>query len=434
MLKLVHIIERFGTAGPERSILAAAKYAARAGLHHEHTVCPLTCAISPLALALARQSGVKVLRTPAAAARAEVLTGADIVIAHFWNNPALYGWLRSALPPMRLMVWLKIFGSHRPQVIPSPLYAFADLLVATSPGTLTLPGFAVQAPSTPVVFGLADFDRLANFAPQPHTGFVVGYVGGLGPGKVHPEFVAMSAAVCEPSARFVVCGSGAWQPLQQQAQALGATERFDYRGYVESIGRTLAEFDLFGYPLSPETYATSEKALQEAMWVGLPPVVFSHGGVRYLVEDGATGRVVESAGAYTSAIEQLCQAPAERAHLGANAREYARATFDPLRGVRQLTELYKQLMESPKRERQWPADGHTPAEWFAASLGDQGGAFARSLRGPDGAAEAEIAAASDLLFSGEGGIAHYHNTYPDDPHLRFWASLVRQQRRQHAIG
>jgi hypothetical protein len=89
-------------------------------------------------------------------------------------------------------------------------------------------------------------------------------------------------------------------------------------------------------------------------------------------------------------------------------------------------------MQQPKRARTWPADGTRPSQWFVAALGDQAGPFAVSLQGgPQAAlvaAEAEIAAASDLLFSGEGGIAHYRNRYPEDPYLRRWTGLVLAQR------
>ncbi|MBU0491489.1 MAG: glycosyltransferase family 4 protein [Chloroflexi bacterium] len=358
------------------------------------------------------------------------MTQADIVVVHFWNNPALYEFLRDELPAMHLVIWLKIFGGHAPQVVPRSLHGFADTIVAASPGTLSLPGFVEQQRDLPMVYGIADFERLNAFSRQAHTGFNVGYIGAVSPAKIHPAFVAMSAAVNLPAARFIVCGTGGEQSLAQQAQAIGAAERFEFRGYVENIRVELERFDVFGYPLCAETYAASEKALQEAMWVGIPPVVFPYGGIRYLVQDGVTGLVVHSEQAYTRAIERLYHAPAERRRLGANAREYARATFDPLRAVRQFDAVYATLMQQPKRTLRWPDDGKTPAEWFVAALGDQGAPFARSLQGNDPGAEAEIAQASDLLFSGEGGIVHYRNTYPDDPYLRFWTGLTLCQRGQ----
>lgn len=430
-MKIVHVIERFSSAGPERAIIAAAKYAAQLGLQQEHLVCTLEKSGSPVAVIMARQAGVQVLLAPEPTRRTELLTNADIVLVHFWNNPALHEFLRTPLPPLRLAVWLTIFGSHPPQVIPRPLLDFADVAAVTTPGSLHLPELAGRA-ATPVIFAPADFARLEDYTPQPHAGFNVGLIGGsLDPSKLHPAFVAMSAAVNIPNVRVIVCGGGGAQ-LQRQAQALGADERFDFRGYVEDIRSVLEVCDVFGYPLNPQTYASSEKALQEAMWVGVPPVVFPHAGVRYLVEDGVTGLVVESEAAYTAAIEWLYHHPDERNRLGHNAQEFARRTFAPQRAVGQLADLFAALMAQPKRLRAWPDDGVTPAAWFIAALGDHAGPFALSYGGASGpardAAEAEIAAASDLLFRYEGGIIHYRNRWPEDPYLRYWAGLALAHR------
>jgi hypothetical protein len=431
-VKIVHIIERFSSAGPERSLIAAAKYAAQLGLGQEHLVCTLEKSGSPAAVIMARQAGVRVLLGPDPALRTELLAQADIVLIHFWNNPALWEFLRSPLPPMRLAVWLTIFGGHPPQVVPRPLLDFADVVAATTPGTLHLPELAAHAAVMPVIFAPADFARLEGCAPQPHAGFNVGLIGGsLDPTKLHPAFVAMSAAVEVPEVCFIVCGGGG-EPLRRQAQTLAAADRFDFRGYVEDIRSVLAVCDVFGYPLHPQTYATSEKALQEAMWAGVPPVVFPHAGVRYLVEDGVTGLVVASEAEYTAAIAWLYRHPDERARLRRNAQEFARRVFAPQRAVGQLADLFAGLMARPKRPRAWPADGANPAAWFIAALGDHAGPFGISYAGGPGpardAAEAEIAAASDLLLQSEGGIIHYRNHWPADPHLRLWTGLALAQR------
>lgn len=437
-LRIVHIIERFASTGPERSIVAAAKYArmaairAHPGLQQEHIVCTLEKAGSPVAILMARRAGVQVFLGPEPALRQDLLANADIVMVHFWNSPALWQFLRTPLPAARLVIWLKIFGSHPPQVLPRMLHDFADVIAATSPGTLHLPEFADRIEPPPVIYGIADFDRLDGFSPQRHAGFHAGYIGSLSSAKIHPAFVAMSAAVNLPGVRFIVCGTGGEKRLQQQAHSLGAAERFEFRGYIEDIRSVLEICDIFGYPLCPETYATSEKAIQEAMWVGVPPVVFPYGGVQYLIEDGVTGRVVESEHEYTAAVEWLYRHPDERRRLGQNAQEFARSLFVPARAVDQMADLFAMLMAQPKRERLWPGSATTPAEWFVEALGDHGQPFLVSLTGEAGAirdtAEGEIAGMSDLLFEGEGGVIHYRNRWPDDPHLRLWSGLALARR------
>ncbi|WP_129670943.1 glycosyltransferase family 4 protein [Candidatus Chloroploca sp. Khr17] len=437
-MKIVHIIERFSSAGPERSLIAAAKYAAQLGLEQEHLVCTLEKTGSPVAVIMARQAGVRVLLGPDPTLRTELLTQADIVLIHFWNNPALWQFLRGPLPPMRLIFWLMILGAYPPQVVPAALFDVADLVVATTPATLDLPEFAKRG--TPVIYSMADFDRLAGFAPRPHEGFNIGTIGGsLDATKLHPSFVAMSAAVQLPEAHFIICGGGG-EEIRQQVEAHGLGDRFTFHGYVENIRTVLEVCDIFGYPLNPTTYATSEKVLQEAMWVGVPPVVLAHPGVRALVEDGVTGLVVEREADYAAAITWLYQHPDERERLGRNAQAYARRTFAPERLVRQFADLFAMQMAHPKRTPLWAENTSeytfNPAAQFLVALGEHAAPFAVSRSGPPGdqrdTAEAAIAACSDLLASGEGGIFHYRNTYPDDPYLRLWAGLVLAHRGQAA--
>lgn len=430
-MKIVHVIERFTSAGPERAIIALAAYAAKLGYQQEHVVCTLEKAGSPVAVIRARKAGVQVLLGPEPAQRDALLGQADIVLVHFWNNPALYAFLRRPLPAMRLIIWCAILGEYPPQVIPRPLPGFADLFVATSPGTLLLPELAGMPKPAPVICAPADFARLAGVKPQPHAGFNVGYIGSLDSTKMHPAFVTMSGAAEIPGVRFIVCGAGG-AAVHNQVRTLGLAGRFDFRGYVEDIGAVLALCDVFGYPLCPETSATSEKALQEAMWAGVPPVVFPFAGVRYLVEHGVTGIVVESEAAYTAALEWLYRNPDERRRLGRNAQEHARHAFDPHRAAEHFAGLFAALLAQPKRTRSWPADGTTPAEWFVAALGDHAGPFAAGLAAPTGAfrsdAEAEIAAISDFMLNYEGGLIHYRNRWPEDPHLRLWTGLALAQR------
>ena len=75
-----------------------------------------------------------------------------------------------------------------------------------------------------------------------------------------------------------------------------------------------------------------------------------------------------------------------------------------------------------------------PAGSCAASATSRGHSRRVSSGGQTGArlhrsgavveAEAAIARSSAVLARGEGGVIHYRNTYPDDPHLRLWSGLI----------
>lgn len=436
-VNVLHIIPRFVGGGPERSLLAFAAAERDAGHANRHVVAVLEPPVAVQMFLAARRLGVKLVPRPDNAALARLVDDADVVQIHFWNHPALTTLLRTLpFPPARVLLWSRVLGTRAPQVLTEEIGSFADRLVLTSELSRESAGArAALEGGVPIdhIPGIADMGRLDGFTPRKHDGICIGYIGVVNDTKMHPRFTEMSAAVRAPDTRFVVCGGGAGEAeLRSRFEALGIGARVDIRGAVDDIRSPLEEFDIFGYPLAEDTYATSEKALQEAMWVGVPPVVFPHGGVRCLVQHDRSGLVVETEQAYSQAIERLAYDVALRRRLGEGARRFARAAFDPRRWCHAAQQVLSAMMEEPRRSRPLLSGGGDEAAInFVRSLGDQAGPFAVSLDGPAkhahevvAAAEREIAAASPLLARGEGGVVHHRNFFPQDPHLRLWSGLV----------
>jgi glycosyltransferase involved in cell wall biosynthesis len=435
--KILHIIEKFSGAGPTRSLIACAKYSKQLSLPQQHRVVTLQSQAYPIALVLAKQAGVTVIRQPTLAVLQSEIINADIVQVHFWNSPQLYEFLHSDLPPMRLLLWFKILGNYPPQVITEELLNFADWVIPISPDTLKLPIFQKIITPITTIPGIADFERLKCFKILPHSSFNVGYIGTVNFSKMHSNYIPMHAAIEIPNVQFIICG-GINEQLQQQAEQLGVAEKFHFKGYVENIQAVLAELDVFGYPLCKDTYATSEKSLQEAMYAGIPPVVFPHGGITNLVQDGETGLIVNNEQEYQNAIEYLYRHPEVRQRLGNNAQKFIQKQFSPENAVLQFEEIYQQLKKLPKRQRQLHSFDLKPslAQLFIRSLGDSAPQFVQSLLADDIdkllVADQIIASISPLLAKGEGGVIQYRNYYSDDCFLRFWSGLISHQEKKYA--
>ncbi|NEN93489.1 MAG: glycosyltransferase, partial [Okeania sp. SIO3H1] len=439
MLKILHIIQQLSCGGAGRSMVATAKYSSRMGVVQQHRVLSLLPAETE-AVSLGNNEGMYVINQPNKEIICSEIEAADIVHIHFWNNPEIYELLRSELPEMRLVFWFKIIGDRAPHIITKELLEYADFSIATSPYTLELPVFeslssAKKSSSTSVVYGIADFDRLEDFQPQFHDTFNVGYIGTVDLAKMHSNYVGMSAKVNIPNVKFIVCG-GINNYLRQEAEKLGAVERFEFRGYVEDIKSVLEVLDVFGYPLCEDTYATSEKSLQEAMWVGVPPVVFPFGGIKRLVIHNQTGLVVNNETEYKNAIEYLYFHPEERMRLGRNAQEYARQNFSPESSTNKINEIYDYLLKQPKRKRQWDRNKLSGAELFIQSLGETAENFSVSIKSENISellvAENQISHSSPVLCNRYGGgIFHYRDYYSKDGYLRLWSGLVLQKQGQH---
>lgn len=452
-MRVLHIIHHLTTGGAARAMMCSAKVAQRIG-GDEHRVVSLFPPEQDAA-EMARQYGMTVSPARDVAAMHEEIENADIVHIHWWNTPYIQQLLQSELPPMRLLMTFHVAGDHAPQVITPNLVDFADIAVACCPHSFRLYPFRRlledgRADRCAMVIDPADLDRVQGLEPRPHDGFRVGYIGTVDFIKMHPRFVEMSAAVDIPGVRFVVCGGGPLDQLRARAAALSAADRFDFTGSVADIRPYLETMDVYGYPLTPETYAAGELNVQEAMAAGIPPVVFPYGGLVDLVEHEKTGLVVHSEREYVEAIEYLYHHPAERLHLGAAAREHALAHYGSEPAGRTLADLYARLAGQSKRTRVWGALAGAPlldqpldieqvsplpafaagAQALISSLGPWATQFRRSSQpiAPSvaDAADEAIAGASPLMaHEGCGGPIHYRQAYPEDPYLRYWTGLIR---------
>lgn len=427
-VSLVHVVPRLSMTGPVRSIAAGAKYATRLGLAQRHRVVALERELSPAAVLLLRREGVELTVRPAFDELDDVVRDADLVLVHFWNCPSMFEFLVHPLPATRLVAWIRMQGLDAPQVVPDALVDHVDDLLLTTPVTQASPALRRRLqPEPPMVApGIADMDRLEGWQPVDHEGFVIGYVGTVNAGKLHPRFVELCAAVDVPDARFVVYGAGGGEDaLRAEAATRGLGDRFEVKGHTEDLAAALGEMDVFGYPLRPDTYASSEKAIQEAMWVGIPPVVFPFGGVRELVRSGVDGLVADDDAQYVQHLEQLAADPALRSRLGAEARRRARDVFDPSMLTARLDDFFGRALAAPRRAREWADWGDEPAGWFARALGDAGAPFLHDLaEHPSIDARRAIAALPFLVLRGEGGLAHWRNHFGDDAMLDEWCRVA----------
>ncbi len=432
-MKILHLIPRFLGGGPERALLAMTETWSRLGLKAVQEVVVLDGPLSLPLLLRARRLGLKVTAKPARDALDAAIAQVDLVVVHFWNHPLLLECLQLPLPACRLLIWAKVAGFKAPQVLFSELAELADALLLTLPSSTRTPAARrLTALGKPMHCfpSLADMSRLEGFQPRPHMGIRVGYLGMVSPVKLHPRFAELCCAARGNSLHFEIYGDGDggnW--LSQRFDALGGRGRFSIHGHVEDLRSAFAELDIFGYPLAPHAYATSEKPLQEAMWAGLPPVVLAGTAAAEWVRDGHTGLVCADEQDYSAAITALAADPALRLRLGRAAAAEARRCFDPDYNGARHHALFEAVAALPRRQhvplRGWD---DSAALRFIRSLGDQATEFRICLDGAarHGAArvseaKASISTTTAVLAHGEGGIHHYAKTYPLDGHLQRWA-------------
>ncbi len=433
-MKLLHLIPDLGPGGPARSLCVLAEESLRttSGLHHSViAVGPPT--YMPVRLKLKRL-GVAVLANTAPDSIDDAIRDADVVILHFWNTPVLWQLLARPLPDARYVIWAKVEGTHAPQRLAPVLLDSAQCTIFTA-----APPDRLAMPSACVVPGLVETARVANVVPTAHSGLNADYLGTLSAGKLHPAFFEMMDNVSAPDLA-VRYGGGALDPtFAPRLEATRHPGRFRSLGFVEDIGQVLAASDIFAYPLAPQTYASSDKALQEAMLAGVPPVILPHGGPQRFVENGVTGIVASDESHFTEAVESLCRDTAQRRVLGARAQRFARDAFQPAPHVARFMEAVRRVSSEhrsgPLLE---PAQGLSPPGVFLVSQGWSPQAARGGLADWDTGRKDTLRAfghnASDDVFRLEGGILHWRNAFPGSAVLRQWSAdwLERQGRSEEA--
>ncbi len=178
--------------------------------------------------------------------------------------------------------------------------------------------------------------------------------GRLEPYKGHHVLLAACAAMKRP-VRCIIVGEGPQRRrLERLAQKLGIGDRVEFAGAVSQteLVRIYGGADVVA--LASVVLERSGKrdvipnVLAEAMAMGLPVVATNISGIRELVTDGVTGRLVppNDPQALAAVLEELLGDEEQRLRLGRAAREKVVADFDRSRNVRALARLFLEESEA----------------------------------------------------------------------------------------
>lgn len=445
--RVAHVVERLSRGGASRSLIGLAHSLPDDVASTIVSLMPAEQAVLPL-LDTAK---VRLINGESQAVISREISNTDIVHVHFWNTPEIYNFLRcdaihgTESKHTRVIVWVVVSGVTAPHIITQELRELTDMLVVSCRAAQA----NVLAANSAVVFTAAEFSRLSSsFEKSPcqprqdhEDTFRMGYIGTVDPIKMHPGFVELAAGVKIRGRRFPIFGSGnGFGELRTRATNLGIADDFEFHGYTEDVAGALDGFDVFAYPLSKNTYASTDIILQEALYEGVPPVIFPLGGLVDIVEHNKTGLIVNSNDEYQRALEYLFHNPDRRKTLGTNARDFARSHLGANRSAAAFAKLYQEALSQPKRRNPSTVGAFSGAEFFIRSLGSSHPEFQMSFAANTDISQREqanrlIAAVDKTMWApGGGGVLHYRAAFPHDPHLRFWSGLILENQGRPALA
>jgi len=440
---ILHVIERLTNDSASKVALRLSKHSKNHNQQLTHRVISLQRP-TPEGVKLAELEGYEVDHGRGKPFLDYQIAQSDIVHLHWRNSPVILEFMQMDFVPSRMLVWCHVAGMHAPQVIIPELLEYGDVTVATNPTTFNeLPAFirlSIQERKlkAAMIVDPADFSRLDKLNAQDHEGFNVGYIGTVKHHRLHPHFMRMSSAIEVPDLNIIVCGSGIERELMLQARLLKSEKRFSFLGHVDDVLPVLEQLDVYGYPLCEDTDVSGDLNLQEAMYAGIPPVAFPHGGIKGLILDHYSGLLVDTEKEYRAAIEHLYHDPEDRKRIGQNARQVARQLYGASNAAPKLNRLYASLLERPKRRHVWAwtsPDSHqlsasqkqsSAASQYILSLGDQGHAYRLSLTSSEfhDALEADDQISHMTPLAHTDGILKYLSLHAQDGWLRFWSGLA----------
>ncbi|HUT74953.1 MAG TPA: glycosyltransferase [Armatimonadota bacterium] len=201
------------------------------------------------------------------------------------------------------------------------------------------------------VDGAAARQRLGLAPGQP----VVGAVGHLLEAKGYPYLLEAARMLRTrfPDLRVLIVGEGPLErELRVRSRALGVADCCLFLGRRDDVPELLRAMDVFA---QASLWEGVPRAVQEAMYVGLPVVATAIAGTAEIVGHDATGLLVPArdAAALARALAELLTDPERAARLGAQGRRRISGEFSVARTVQRTAALYLELWERwGRRERE----------------------------------------------------------------------------------
>jgi glycosyltransferase involved in cell wall biosynthesis len=290
---------------------------------------------------------------------AELADGVGHLHAHFLHTPASvtrYAALLTGLP------WS--CSAHAKDIWTTPdwekrekLAAAAWTVTCTAAGRDHLQALAPAGTEVSLVYHGLDLRRFARGAEraaaadgsEPQKPATIVSVGRAVPKKGYGDLLtALTRLPAALSWRFVHIGGGPLLPeLKRQAERLGLSGRIEWRGAQpqEKVLELYRRADLF--VLASRIADDGDRdglpnVLMEAQSQGVPVLATRTSGIPELIDDGATGMLVEagdSAG-LAKGLETLIREPALRRRLGEAGYRRIQAQFDMEKGIDLLMDRF----------------------------------------------------------------------------------------------
>jgi glycosyltransferase involved in cell wall biosynthesis len=376
-----------------------------------------------------------------------MVTEADIVLIHWWNQPLLQFLLMNhSLPASRVALWSHISGQPSPNNFNDFILHYPDQFVFTTPLSYFTPEIqrldSLTRDKIMCIWSTAGVDRLDSYwqnikkvSRLSNSHISVGYVGNLDYTKLNSGF--LDSAISIKGADELVIVGPSTKKFQEDLSVIEDISRLKITGFIseDEKFKLMADFNIFGYPLARHHYGTCDQAIQEAMALGVPVVALNNPMESYMINHGRNGLIASNLEEYVSLIERLIADSKLRHDLGQNAREYALNEFSIKKMFLKWRSVFEDLEICTKTKKVSLSEllniDLAPSDVFIKSLDCYAGLFA-AYKNTTNKTEIEAIVAQIKCLSGlpqwssptKSTASHYSKYFNDDEFLTEWSSLT----------
>ncbi len=441
MLQVLHVTTHMG-GGVGKVLSSIVNYTKKNYRQYTHKILVLETPVKTQFINICKEEGVEIiLLTDKKSIKKEMLK-ADIVQISWWHHPKMAEFL-SDFPqiPIRLIIWSHVSGCNYP-AFPFEFAKIAHKTLFTTNYSFQNPYWSEQEreyvmKNAEIIYGAGDFSLISKFKYVQHEDFNIGYIGTLNYSKLHPEFVKFCAEVNVSGMKFIMVGdTDNQQQIERDAEIYNLNDKIEFTGYINNVSKELQRFDVFGYPLNPFHFGTTENVLLEAMAAGIPVVVLNQGAEQHIVKHMETGLLADNVEHYGKLIRYLYENPNERKRIGENARAFVLNTFNLEKTVEKMNRVYDEVMETPKRTFEFRTIfGKNPYEWFLSCLGEDKKLFEDSINSDLikdkeklEQTESKISNCRHILREhSKSSINHFAQCFPGDEIVMYWKKLINKK-------
>jgi glycosyltransferase involved in cell wall biosynthesis len=420
-IKILHVTPHLG-GGIGKAVAGIVVEAQQSDAGYEHEVLCLCTPEKNQFIDQIRKAGCTLEFGSTAQIISEKITKHDIVQLEFWNHPATLAALCTyPLPPMRLLVWCHVSGTHFP-IIPTKFLLNANKLLFTSPCSYTTEEVRKAILEGPVNLDVVSSGGGLDLLPQPQPRDAslplrFGYVGSLNFAKLHPDFIACLSKVSDPSFKVRLVGDKTNREiLEQQCRENNRANLLEFGGYTNDIAAELDKLDVMIYLLNPKHYGTAENALIEGMAMGVVPIILNNEAESKIVKNRVTGLCLDNMSELDSAIQWISANRDKHLDMAVRCQKLTREKYSYKNSLKFLHTFYDDLKNAPQKVCDFKSIfGKHPSDWFLSFIRD------KSIFLNDGSVHLPANQNNFYFFEKtKGSVSHFFDFFPDDDLLRDW--------------